>query len=290
MTPVDKPRPTPPVDARPRRFSVTEVETLIRDPYAIYAKKILRLEPLPDLLLLERHALRGTVIHDALDQYAVLRSNPEISAREAMFEAGRRVFASHHDDPEIMGFWWPRFERLAAWFAQEDNTLRIGVAASLTEKRGAIAFPIGGREFHLSARADRIDIFERGTARIIDYKTGQPPGEKAVEIGFKPQLTLEAAILARDGFGLERSIATEELVYIRMSGGEPPGEIKALSDFDVMTVAERHFAELKSLLAAYEQPQQPYLPAQAMERVSDRGDFDHLARFDEWALAGGDAS
>ena len=101
---------------------------------------------------------------------------------------------------------------------------------------------------------------------------------------------LEAAILARQGFSLERPIATEELVYIRMSGGEPPGEIKALSDFDVMTVAEKHFAELKSLLAQYEQPQQPYLPALATEKVADRGDFDHLARFDEWALAGGDAS
>ena len=77
------------------------------------------------------------------------------------------------------------------------------------------------------------------------------------------------------------------LLYIRMSGGEPPGEIKVLGDLDVMTVAEKHFAELQTSLAAYQQAQQPYLPAQAMEREADRGDFDHLARFDEWALAGG---
>ena len=256
----------PPVGARPKRFSVTEVETLIRDPYAIYAKKILRLEPLPELLSQERHALRGTVIHDALDHYAMLRQDSSLSARDAMIEAGRRAFASHREDPEIMGFWWPRFMRIAEWFAQEDERLRSGVATSLTETRGAVAFSIGDTAFSLSARADRIDIFERGTARIIDYKTGQPPGRKAVETGFKPQLTLEAAILARDGFGLKRAIATDELVYIRMSGGEPPGEIKVLGDLDVMTVAEKHFAELKTLLAAYQQAQQPYLPAQAMER------------------------
>ena len=93
-----------------------------------------------------------------------------------MIEAGRRAFASHRDDPEIMGFWWPRFMRIAEWFAQEDEKLRSGVATSLTEKRGAVAFSIGDTAFSLSARADRIDIFERGTARIIDYKTGQPPG------------------------------------------------------------------------------------------------------------------
>jgi len=245
---------------------------------------------LPELLLQERHALRGTVIHDALDHYARLRQDGGLSGRDAMLEAGRRAFASYRDDPEIMGFWWPRFERLAEWFAREDGLLRIGVATSLTETRGAVAFSIGDAEFSLSARADRIDIFEGGTARIIDYKTGQPPGPKAVEAGFKPQLTLEAAILARDGFGLKRGIATDELVYIRMSGGEPPGEIKALSDLDVMAVAEKHFAELKTLLAVYQQAHQPYLPARAMEREADRGDFDHLARFDEWALAGGTTS
>jgi len=290
VAPVGKPRPTPPVKSRPRRFSVTEVETLIRDPYAIYAKKILRLEPLPELLAQDRHALRGTVIHDALDHYAMLRQEDSRSASEAMIEAGRRAFADLREDPEIMGFWWPRFMRLAEWFAREDEKLRIGVATSLTEKRGEAKFLIGNTEFSLSARADRIDIFENGRARIIDYKTGQPPGRNAVEAGFKPQLTLEAAILARDGFGLKREIATGELVYIRLSGAEPPGEIKALSDLDVMSLAEKHFAELKSLLAAYQQPEQPYLPAQAMEREADRGDFDHLARFDEWALSGGGSS
>jgi ATP-dependent helicase/nuclease subunit B len=290
VAPVGKPRPMPPVESRPKRFSVTEVETLIRDPYAIYARKILRLEPLPELLLQERHALRGTVIHDALDHYALLRNESGLPAYEAMLEAGRRAFAQHRDDPEIMGFWWPRFARMAGWFAREDELLRSGVARSLTEKRGVTAFSVGGAEFSLSARADRIDIFENGTARIIDYKTGQPPGPKAVEAGFKPQLTLEAAILARDGFGLGRSLATQELVYIRLSGGEPPGEVRLLDEFDVMSVAEKHFSELKTLLAEYQQAQQPYLPAQAMEREADRGDFDHLARFDEWALAGGSAS
>lgn len=290
VVPAPKSRPMPPVASRPRRFSVTEVETLIRDPYAIYAKKILRLEPLPELLAQERHALRGTVIHDALDHYAKLLRDGGHSAHDAMLEAGRLAFASHREDPEIMGFWWPRFERLAEWFAQEDEKLRAGVAASLVEQRGVVSFAIGDAQFSLSARADRIDVLDNGRARIIDYKTGTPPGRGAVEAGFKPQLTLEAAILACDGFGLKRRIETDELVYIRLGGGEPPGEVKALRDLDVMALAEKHLAAFKNLLAAYQQAEQAYLPAQAMEREADRGDFDHLARFDEWALAGGDAS
>ena len=33
------PVPAPPLDARPKRFSVTEIETLRRDPYAVYARR-----------------------------------------------------------------------------------------------------------------------------------------------------------------------------------------------------------------------------------------------------------
>jgi ATP-dependent helicase/nuclease subunit B len=185
-----------------------------------------------------------------------------------------------------MSFWWPRFARLAQWFTSEDERLRLGVARSLIEQRGKIDFPFGDIAFTLSARADRIDLYERGTARIIDYKTGTLPGLEAVETGFKPQLTLEAAILARDGFGLGRPVETEDLVYIKLSGGEPPGEIRALTSFNVMDTAEKHLAEFKKLLADYLRPQQAYLPAFAMERERDRSDFDHLSRHDEWALAG----
>ena len=45
-TPHGKPQPRPPVDARPKRISVSRVETLIRDPYAIYADAVLKLKPL----------------------------------------------------------------------------------------------------------------------------------------------------------------------------------------------------------------------------------------------------
>ena len=38
-----RPAPTPPVEARPRALSVTEIETWLRDPYAIYARRVLGL-------------------------------------------------------------------------------------------------------------------------------------------------------------------------------------------------------------------------------------------------------
>ena len=43
VRPIAKPRPRPPLAARPRQLSVTRIETLIRDPYAIYARHVLKL-------------------------------------------------------------------------------------------------------------------------------------------------------------------------------------------------------------------------------------------------------
>ena len=41
VSPIGRPAPTPPVELRPRALSVTRIETLRRDPYALYAERIL---------------------------------------------------------------------------------------------------------------------------------------------------------------------------------------------------------------------------------------------------------
>ena len=80
------------------------------------------------------------------------------------------------------------------------------------------------RTFILSARADRIERRLDGTYAILDYKTGQPPTGKQVRMGLSPQLTLEAAILREGGFeGIDAGSSVGELVYVRLSGNNPPG-------------------------------------------------------------------
>src|SRR6185369_1630726 len=62
--PVARPSPTPPLAARPSRLSVTEIETLIRDPYAVYAKHVLGLQPLDPLGAPPDVRVKGILIHD----------------------------------------------------------------------------------------------------------------------------------------------------------------------------------------------------------------------------------
>ena len=288
VTPCAKPLPKPPVDARPSRLSVTRIETLIRDPYAIYARHVLGLQPLDDIAKAPDFARRGTLFHAALgDFFKQFPAALPADAGERLIETGRRHFEPLMDDPQIAGFWWPRFRRIAQWLAGEEPHLRTGVERVLAEIDGALTLDIAGRPFTLTGRADRIDIFSAGGARIVDFKTGSVPSGAQVESGLAPQLTLEAAMLARESFKGAPAIPARELVYIKLGGGEPPGEIVELKlDAPAADVASRHLSGLVDLLAAYARSGQPYLPRAIVEQEDEERDYDHLSRYREWALSG----
>ena len=64
------PRRPPAPGHRAERLSVTGVETLIRDPYAIYARQILSLHALDPLRQGPDARLRGFVVHAAMERFA----------------------------------------------------------------------------------------------------------------------------------------------------------------------------------------------------------------------------
>ena len=108
------PAPCPPVPLRPRQLSVTEVQLWVQDPYALYAKKVLKLAPLP---LLEKQitpALFGIVVHRALEEY--IASSPAYKTRDHLLYYGRQGFGPLYENLLIQNLWWPRFIRLCDWF------------------------------------------------------------------------------------------------------------------------------------------------------------------------------
>src|SRR3712207_4573303 len=66
---LQRPAPKPGPTLVPRSLSVTEIETLIRDPYAIYARHVLGLDALEPLAASPSAAARGTIIHDLLARF-----------------------------------------------------------------------------------------------------------------------------------------------------------------------------------------------------------------------------
>jgi len=287
VMPVAMPRPCPPVALRPKALSVTRIERLIRDPYAIYARHILLLEPLKPIAAEPDPARRGIIVHGAIGDFLTAFPKDLPADVAAELEAhGSGHFEQIADYPGLVSFWWPRFRRIAQWMAEQEPALRDGVDRVVAERNGAIDLVIRGETFRLSCRADRIDLMVDGTARIIDYKTGSVPTAPQVESGLAPQLTLQAAILARGGFQLTEQQETHAIAYIHLSGGDPAGEIKWLK-LPVMDTALKHLAELEKLLTAYASEMQAYLPRTGIEKEDDPSDYDHLSRFREWSLSGG---
>ena len=206
-------------------------------------------------------------------------------------QAGAGGLGGKEGFAEARAFWWPRFERIARWFVGWEVERRAGLAALKAETSGKIEIPLDGRVFTLHGRADRIEQLADGRYCILDYKTGQVPTEPQVRIGLAPQLTLEAAILQHGGFpGLASGASVAKLAYVSLKGRQPPGEEKVI-DFtagDTDFHAKRALAKLETLVARFEDEEQPYLPLVLSMWKSRYGTYDHLARVKEWSSGGPD--
>ena len=289
---VKRPRPTPPLAARPERLSVTEIEHWLRDPYTIYAKHILDLRPLDAVDTPPGARDRGTVIHGAIGDFTELyaKSLPD-DPLDALIGLGEKHFASLRDYPEARAFWWPRFLRIARWFAGFEKARRANARTLFAEIKGELEMPFGKRTFALSTRADRIEQLADGRYAILDYKTGSVPTERQVRTGLSPQLTLEGAMLRAGAFTGVPAGSLAEMAYVSVRGRDPAGELRRI-DFtdgaDADFHAEKALAQLKAIIERFEEETTPYRSLVSPMWKTRYGDYDHLARIKEWSAGAED--
>jgi len=293
---IQAPEPAPPVEARPRRLSVTKIETWIRDPYAIFAQKILRLEKLDDLDREPGPAERGQAYHAAIERWT--RSLPDTDtlprdALERLIRLGREQLEAAGFPEARLGVELPRFARMAAFLLDwEAHRRALGFRPVAIESRGEMVLDMPAGPFTLTGRADRIDLRPDGALDIIDYKTGRAATKKEVAAGFAPQLPLTAAMAARGGFEDCPSHEPGDLMYVRVSGGKVPGEevsvVKKPGTQEPSDLAEDARDELACWIETFDDERRTY-PSQPRAKYTNQwGDYDHLARRKEWASAAED--
>ena len=284
---VSPPAPRPPVAARPRSLSVTRIETWMRDPYGLYARHILKLRALDPIDADPGAAERGTLIHRALERYVAAHPDALPADPEAALVAeGEAVFEALRARPGVWAFWWPRFLRIARWFAEAERDHRAGIRRAWGEVEGALSLEAPAGPFVLTGTADRIDLRHDGRLAILDYKTGGVPPQKEIALGFAPQLTLEAAIAAAGGFGPEvPAAACASLAFWRLTGGSPPGEIKPVKG-DPVALADEALDGLKRLVAHFDDPDTAYHALPRPGWAPRFNDYAHLARAAEWSAGG----
>src|SRR5262249_16813894 len=159
----------PPLAARPRQLSVTQIETWLRDPYAIYARHILKLKPMDELDADPGRAELGTVIHEALEKFiSRFPQGLPAEAESELLRIGRERFGPFLSRPGALAFWWPRFERIARWLVAVERAHRADVVESLSECEGRWTLDSRGGTFTITAKADRIDRLAAGGFLLVD--------------------------------------------------------------------------------------------------------------------------
>lgn len=287
-----RPAPRPPLALRPVRFSVTEIETLRRDAYAVYARRVLDLEPLEPLLRDPGAAERGTLFHDIVHAFALSGVDPAAAdAQSRLLQIGREHFDRLELPQDIDAVWWPRFARMAGHFIAWERSRPSGIRRRLAEAR-AVATSVGATGATLSGYADRIDLRAAGMADILDFKTGSSPSRAQAHTLLAPQLALEGALLMRGAFEEAGPCTPAELAHIRM---KPNGEVfeETILSYNraqksAEQLSQEAWTRLERLLAHYGNETTGYLSRALPFREGDvGGGYDHLARVLEWS-AGSD--
>ncbi|WP_025063971.1 double-strand break repair protein AddB [Sulfitobacter guttiformis] len=280
VTPVNsalRPSPRPPLAARPRNLSVTEIKTLIRDPYAIYARHSLRLRSLRPLVQSADALLRGDVTHKVMEHFVKSAvADPANLSRKQLLAIAEVVLTELVPWPAARTIWLARIARIADWFIERERE-RLGRATPLAfeaEARGTLELVELG--FTLRGVADRIDRNDAGEIQIYDYKTGEPPTSKQ-QTHFDKQLLIEAAMVEQGAFKAIGAAPVSSATFIGL--GNNPKEVDApLEDEPPADI----IANLRTLIAAYLDLDQGFTSRRMMEKVGFAGEFDHLARYGEW--------
>ncbi|MCY4180060.1 MAG: PD-(D/E)XK nuclease family protein, partial [Litoreibacter sp.] len=276
LEPARRPSPQPPVAARPKELWVTHIETLIRDPYAVYARHILGLKPLKPLQAQADAAMRGDVIHKILQAFVAEYPGdlPENGERLLLARV-EEFFARHISWPATRALWVAKFARAIPWFIQTERirrTLALPSAFEADGKRSSEKL-----DFVLHGRADRIDCDEAGALVLYDYKTGQLPTDKIRE-HFNKQLPLLGAIAASAGFEGFKTQQVKQVSYIGL--GANPTEIALPTDPEEL---DDIWAKFEALITDYSDPDKGYTSRRAVYEERWSQDYDLLARWGEWS-------
>lgn len=279
---ITAPAPCPPLYARPKKLSASAVDTLVADPYSVFAQYILKLYPLDDLDMQLGSRDYGTLIHKILETFNNFYPHqlPD-NALEILVNIGKKCFDEAHLEQELRAFWWPKFVKAAMAFLTLEN--RFDTSKIYSEIEGYINYNLSDTTITFTAKADRIDVLHNGFVNIIDYKTGKVPLKKQVMSGHALQLLLEGLIAQKGTF---KDLATKEVNQLAYWGLDDKASKKNIliinpKEDDVMQKCEDY---LLKLISTFNFESTPYYSRPIPKYIPDKRDYEHLARVKEWSV------
>ncbi len=275
MTSASRPAPILPPNIGLKRLSVTQIKTLILDPYQIYARAILDLKKIPPLGQTADALVRGTTLHQCMEDFIKTTQNglPD-DADELLIKIAKQVMEDTVPWPAIRQLWLGRMASIAKDFITAEITRRGMATPFELELSGGIDLP--DLDFRLTVKADRIDKNPNGAMHIFDYKSGAIPTAKQVDY-FDKQLLLSGAILQQGGFENHPASTVAHLEYISLGR-----DLKTYAVPMEATPIETAWAEFRELIAGYQNQTRGFVARDKPSFISYESDYDHLARYGEW--------
>jgi len=273
--PVDRPAPRPSVEQRPERISVTAVDRLKADPFAFYAQSILKLRSLDPLEDDHTARWKGTAVHEVFEKW-LLEDDCDPTRLRGRAE---QLLAGEAIHPMLRALWAPRLLEAIDWIADLERSNRAKGRKPLAAEVSGEA-PLAGVLVH--GRADRVDMLAEGGIAIIDYKTGAPPKQKAVDAGFALQLGLLGLIARAGGFDNVRGEpeAFEYWSLTRVNGRF--GKLMCPDDrMGADAFLENSYAAFAAAAQKWLTGTEPFT-AKLNPAYAPYGDYDQLMRLEEW--------
>ena len=293
----ERPEPRPPVKSRwpegARKLSVTQIKVWIRDPYSIYARYVLGLNPLEDLDG-ERDARDyGNALHKGLENFArayptTLPPDAETRLITAFETAMTGIGYPDYDIIKERGRLEQISSQIITWMTE-----RRAVGWAFRAAEAKLRYTFEPQDFTLTGITDLIEKGPLGYA-VTDYKTGAPASIDEVQAGFDPQLPLTAYVLAQGGVKGQGGADVAQLNYVRLKGSGAGHDLvapltpPAKKGWPAPQYAQQAYDELMELIAQYDDPATAYSSQPRAKYTHDYGKYDHLARRDEWARLGSD--
>lgn len=291
VIPAARPLPNPPASIRPRKLSVTEVETLMRSPYDLYAKHVLKLRPLDPLGDVPDARERGTIIHDAFARFVEEGHDPTApDALDRLMAIAADAFSGLEAIGERRDIWLKRFATAAEQFLAFERDRQPRVRQRHAEIKGEMPLHLA-EAFKITGQADRVDELTDGTVEIMDFKTGSPPTPAMMKAFEAPQLLMEAVMTKAGAMNGVPSAPASALTYVKIGLGPEafvPSDFKASDGMPLMEAADEINRRLQSHIEHFLFRETP-MPARLLPLAGQRfaGPYDHLARVAEWTSVDG---
>ncbi|AGA65355.1 ATP-dependent nuclease subunit B [Liberibacter crescens BT-1] len=286
--PAKRPSPYPLLQIQPKIYSFSEIKKLIHDPYSIYAKKILKLDPMPQLQDEPSLKERGSLFHKIISEFIQDRYNKNtLEFIQAMDYTIESFFEKEKLPPHIELIWKHHFRKIAYSFLVYEENQQPYISQVFSEIHASMDIPSIG--ITLTGFADRIDILKSGFARIIDYKSGNNPSKNDAKNLIDPQLALEAAALREGAFSLVGCQTPQDLFYIRL---KPDFQRDSIVNTDsnkndatlfIEELSKKALEQLIQFIKLLQNGEKPFISClRPSKKYNFIDEYHHLARVAEW--------